>query len=101
MFDRVHVLPACTRSHLFRPYWAGRTVSPRAYLKGTIILWLSLELGGILSMAGCSITHSLLPNLLPAMAAFILFALLWPAGTPMVCPNRGNLDDPERYVEPR
>ena len=88
------------RSHVFRSYWAGLTVSPRAYLQGTIIMWVALETGGILSLVGCLITHSLLPNLFPALVSFILFSSLWPTGAPMVA-STGHLEDPEQYAEPR
>ncbi len=89
------------RSHCFKSYWAGMKVTSRAYLTGSVILWASLELGGILSLIGCLMTHSLLPNLFPALVSFMLFASLWPTGAPMVCSNRGNLEDPEGYAEPR
>ncbi len=89
------------RSHLFKPYWDGHRVGPWAWLAGSIILWVSLALAGILSMVGCLISHSLLPNLFPALVAFILYASLWPTGTPMVRASQGNLDDPQLYEEPR
>lgn len=88
------------RSHAFRAYWAGCKVSPRAYLQGTIVMWVALETSGILSLVGCLVTDSLLPNLFPALVSFIIFSSLWPAGAPMVA-HSGHLEDPEQYAEPR
>ncbi len=96
------VVPAAIfwRSRLFKPYWLGNTVSPRSYLKGMLVVWLSLEIGGLLSLTGCLVNHSLLPNLLPALVAFMLFTPLWPSGRAMTR-HVGNQDDPEKYEEPR
>ena len=88
------------RSHLFRSYWRGEGVTPRAYLLGMLTVWLTFEAGGIISMVGCLMTNSLLPGLLPALAAFMFFTPLWPNGHAMARPT-GNSDDPEIYSEPR
>lgn len=88
------------RSSLFRPYWQGETVTPKNYLKGMMVVWLSLEIGGLISLAGCLLNHSLLPNLLPALVAFMLFTPLWPSGRAMTR-HVGNQDDPALYEEPR
>lgn len=88
------------RSRLFKPYWQGHTVSPRDYLRGMFLVWLSLEVGGLLSLTGSLVNHSLLPNLLPALVAFMLFTPLWPSGRAMTR-RIGNHDDPETYEEPR
>ena len=88
------------RSRLFRSYWRGEGVSPRAYLLGMLIVWFTFEIGGIVSLVGCLMTNSLAPCLLPAIAAFMFFTPLWPSGQAMSHPN-GNTDDPEIYHEPR
>ncbi len=88
------------RSRLFKPYWQGNTVSPNHYLKGMFLVWLSLEIGGLVSLTGCLVNHSLQPNLLPALVAFMLFTPLWPSGRAMTR-HTGHLDDPEKYEEPR
>ncbi|HZL36234.1 MAG TPA: hypothetical protein VFC78_13030 [Tepidisphaeraceae bacterium] len=88
------------RSRFFRSYWRGEVVSPRHYLTGMLILWLTFEAGGLLSLLGCFVSNSLLPCLLPAIAAFLFFLPLWPNGRAMTRP-RGNSDDPEIYSEPR
>lgn len=88
------------RSHLFRPYWRGEPVAPKSYLRGMLLTWFAFEIGGILALTGCFMTSSLLPCLLPALAAFMFFATLWPNGRAMVSPT-GNTDDPEIYQEPR
>jgi hypothetical protein len=88
------------RTRLFKEYWAGHTVAPGKYLFGMIAMWMTLELGGILSLLGCFLDHSLLPNLLPAMLAFIFYATLWPSGRSMVYPV-GHHEDPQIYEEPR
>jgi hypothetical protein len=88
------------RSHVFKAYSAGKSVAPRNYLQGMLTVWLAMEIGGILALVGCLMTGSLLPNLVPAMVAFILFIPFWPSGGAMTRPV-GNEDDAENYEEPR
>jgi hypothetical protein len=88
------------RSRLFRQYWKGKVVAPRAYLIGMISVWLVLEIGGIASMVGCLMSNSILPGMLPGVAAFMFFLPLWPSGHAMTSLNVGNAEDPERYKEP-
>ncbi len=88
------------RSHVFKAYWSGQCVQPRNYLKGMLTVWLAIEIGGIMALMGCLMTDSLLPNLLPAMVAFMLFIPFWPSGRAMTRPC-GAADDPEEYEEPR
>jgi hypothetical protein len=99
----VLIVPASffVRSRWFRPYWKGESVPPYDYLKGMFTVWGALELGGLFSLFGCLASGALLPSLLPALAAFVMFGLLWPNGRAMVAESRGASDDPERYEEPR
>jgi len=60
-----------------------------------------MEVGGLLALAGCLVTQSLSPSLLPALVAFILFIPFWPSGRAMTTPCGAGDDDPENYVEPR
>lgn len=89
------------RSRWFQPYWKGQSVQPYDYLKGMFVVWGALEVGGLFSLIGCLASGSLLPSLLPALAAFMLFVILWPSGRAMMSNSRGASDDPERYEEPR
>lgn len=88
------------RSHLFKGYWSGRAVQPREYLLGMITIWLALFIGGLMAVMGCLVTRTLVPNVLPALLAFMLFAALWPNGHAML---RAPTDeqDPASYEEPR
>jgi hypothetical protein len=88
------------RSRVFKAYWTGQTISPGKYLFGSISTWLALEIGGIISLVGCFVDHSLLPNLLPALVAFMFYVTLWPSGRAMVR-NVGSHEDPQLYEEPR
>jgi hypothetical protein len=88
------------RSHVFKAYWTGECVSPRNYLRGMLAMWLTIEVGGIIALLGCIATKSLLPNLMPALVAFMLFTPLWPSGRAMVR-HCGSQEDPEMYEEPR
>jgi hypothetical protein len=88
------------RSRFFRDYWKGKCVRPRSYLTGMFIVWGTLEIGGLLSLTGCLLSRSLLPTLLPALAAFMMFVMLWPSGRAMINLHGGS-DDPEKYGEPR
>jgi hypothetical protein len=88
------------RGRLFRGYWSGQLVQPRDYLVGMITVWASIEIGGLLALAGCLVTGTMLPNLLPALLAFMLFTPLWPNGHSM---TRAliNEHDPADYEDPR
>ena len=99
----VIVVPASffVRSRFFRDYWKGEVVSPSDYLKGMYVVWVALEIGGLLSLTGCLASKALVPSLMPAVAAFMMFCVLWPSGSAMVAARRGDSDDPERYEEPR
>jgi hypothetical protein len=88
------------RSHIFRGYWSGQAVSPRDYLVGMITIWAALEIGGLFALTGCLLTGALLPNLLPALLAFMLFTPLWPNGHSMTRPLTDE-HDPADYEDPR
>ncbi|HET6252231.1 MAG TPA: hypothetical protein VFE47_31385 [Tepidisphaeraceae bacterium] len=88
------------RSRIFKSYWRGEGVDPRAYLRGMLTVWMAFEIGGLIALVGCLMSNSLLPCLLPALAAFMFFTPLFPNGRAMVRPT-GNTDDPEIYQEPR
>ncbi len=89
------------RSREFKGYWTGECVSPSHYLKGMLSVWLTMEVGGLLALTGCLVTGALLPNLLPALVAFILFIPFWPSGRAMTTPCGAGDDDAENYAEPR
>jgi hypothetical protein len=88
------------RSHVFKAYWSGKCVTPGKYLSGMMTVWLALELGGLISLTGCLVTHQLLPNVLPALVAFMFYATLWPSGRAMVRAV-GHSEDAAVYEEPR
>lgn len=88
------------RHHVFRAYWEGHTVDPRSYLKGMITIWLAPEIGGIIALLGVLLSGELLPGVLPAAVAFILFAPFWPSGRAMV-EARGASDDDQVFRHPR
>jgi len=98
----VLVLPASFfwRRRLFKDYWLGRPVEPRRYIIATISVGLAIAVGGTFSLIGCFVTGSLMPNLIPALLALLLFVLHWPTGRAMVKPV-GHADDPQVYEEPR
>lgn len=88
------------RGRIFRGYWEGRTVSPRDYLVGMMTIWIAIEIGGLFALLGCLMTGTLLPNLLPALLAFMLFTPLWPNGHSMTRPLIDE-HDPADYEDPR
>ncbi len=96
------VVPAAFfwRGRLFKSYWSGRPIAPAKYLYGMLAIWAALEFGGIISLLGCFVDHSLLPNLLPALVAFVFFMAMWPSGRSMVS-SAGSEEDPGLYEEPR
>ena len=88
------------RSRIFKAYWSGQVVAPRDYLKGMLTIWLALETAGLIGLSGCLVSGSILPCLLPALVAFMVFIPFWPSGRAMSRPV-GNEDDAELYEEPR
>lgn len=88
------------RSHVFKAYWQGRPVAPRDYLEGMLSVWIALEIGGLFSLLGCIVGGNLLPNLLPALVAFMFYVLMWPNGHAM-SRTVGDSDDHAVYEEPR
>jgi hypothetical protein len=88
------------RSRLFKAYWSGAPVTPGKYLMGMLTMWVTLEIGGVFALVGCVASHSLLPNLLPALIAFMFFTTLWPSGKAMTR-STGDKEDPQLYEEPR
>ena len=100
----VLIVPASffLRSRFFRAYWnVGECVSPRNYFLGMVSTWVALEIAGLLSITGCLVTRTFAPCIIPAAVAFMAFVMLWPNGRAMVCRDRGESDDPEKYEEPR
>lgn len=87
------------RGHLFRDYWLGRPVAPAKYVSATISVGLALAVGGIFSLAGCLVTGLLMPNLIPAALALLLYAIHWPTGRAMVT-TAGGAADAAFYEEP-
>ncbi len=63
-------------------------------------MWVALEFGGIISLLGCIVTHSLLPSLLPALVAFMFYVTQWPTGHAMMG-SIGESEDASVYKEPR
>jgi hypothetical protein len=89
------------RSNIFKAYWSGNTVAPGKYLSGMLLIWLALEVGGLFSLAGSLVQKQLLPNLFPALIAFMFFVTFWPSGRAMVRHHVGDKDDAALYEEPR
>jgi hypothetical protein len=88
------------RSWIFRSYWEGEAVAPREYMIGCIALWASIEIGGLLALLGCIVSGSLIPDIFPAVVAFVLFTPFWPSGQAMVS-DVGKERDAELYRHPR
>lgn len=84
----------------FKGYWQGHCVDPRSYLRGMLSIWMSLELSGLLALVGCWVTGTMIPTMLPALVAFILFVPLWPNGHAMTRPLVSEHDGAD-YEEPR
>jgi hypothetical protein len=88
------------QTHVFRAYYTGETIAPGQYLFGKMTVWLALEIGGLFSLAGCFVGNSPLPDLLPALVAFMFFVTFWPNGRAMIR-HVGHLEDPSIYEEPK
>jgi hypothetical protein len=88
------------RGRVFKGYWSGQTIPPLKYLYGMLAMWAALEFGGIFALLGCLVDRALLPNLLPALVAFMFYVTLWPSGRAMVS-HVGQYEDASKYQEPR
>ena len=88
------------RARIFRDYWMGKVVEPRDYLRGMLTVWGTIEIGGIFALVGCAVSGAVIPCILPAMVAFMLFCPFWPSGDAMVSPV-GAEDDSELFRHPR
>jgi len=88
------------QARAFKGYWQGHCVEPRAYLRGMITIWASLELSGLIALIGCWATRTMIPTMLPALIAFMLFVMLWPNGHAMTRPLVSEHDGAD-YEEPR
>ena len=84
----------------FRNYWKGEAVTPLRYLLGMLSVWVALNVCALIALIGCLATRPLLPNLLPAILLFGLFAILWPNGHAMSRPLVSEQDGAD-YEEPR
>jgi len=88
------------RARYFKDYWAGGLTKPADYLRGSLSVWVTIEIGGLISLIGCFMSNSLTPNVLPAVVAFVLFTPFWPSGEAMTH-ALGAEDDPEIMRHPR
>ena len=61
---------------------------------------MAIEIGGLIALVGCFLSNSLMPNLLPAVVAFMLYMPFWPSGEAMTRAV-GSEDDPEVFRHPR
>jgi hypothetical protein len=84
----------------FKEYGAGGVVPPGRYLMGMTTVWLAIEIGGLLGLAGCFMSGSLMPDLIPSLVAFVLFLTMWPTGSAMT-EATGDVDDPAVFHHPR
>jgi hypothetical protein len=102
MLCLVIVVPSALffRSHLFKPYWSGHVVPPGRYLAGMTAVWASLAIAGLSAALACLLTRTLVPNILPALLALLLFECHWPNGHAMSRPLH-NERDPAEYEDPR
>jgi hypothetical protein len=89
------------RSRLFfRDFWAGRPVTPRQYFYGMVLIWTVIEIAGVFSLLGCLFTGELVPNIIPALFAFILFITQWPNASAMT-ESTGQKADSTVFRHPR
>ncbi len=88
------------RSYCFKSYWQGRVVEPRSYIKGMVWIWGSLVLGALLALLGVLLSGQLMPGLLVAGLALMLYLPFWPSGRAMTLPVGGE-DDDQVFLHPR
>lgn len=86
--------------YFFHNYWVGKPVKPRQYFQGMLLIWTVMEITGILALFGCLFTGELIPNILPAVLAFIVFIVQWPNASAMT-ESTGHMDDSSVFQHPR
>ena len=87
------------RGQVFKRGWVGDVITPGAYTTGNIVAWACCEAPAIAGLVGCMIAGSLMPNVIPAVAAFVMHLLLWPNGRAMFPPRADVMED--RYPTTR
>ena len=88
------------RRRYFRPWWSGGIVPPTDYLRGMCAIWVAPEIGGLTALTGCIVSGTVVPNLVPAGIAFLLFVPFWPSGSAMTSAI-GDAEDDTFFREPR
>lgn len=94
-------LPAAfyVRRGFWAAYYAGGTVRPSNYLKGNLVIWLPLVVGGIVGFVGFALTL-FAGSIFTSMMAFVIFLAMYPNGHAMTRAV-GDHDDPGVYEEPK
>lgn len=80
-------------------FYAGGVVGPRNYLKGNLVIWAPLVIGGIIGFIGFAATL-FAASIFTSVMAFIIFLAMFPNGHAMTRAV-GDHDDPGVYEEPR
>ena len=86
------------RGQIFKRGWVGDVVTPQAYTTGNIIAWACCEAPVLFALVVVLITGNIMPNVLPAAAAFVMHLILWPNGRAMFTPAKS---EPRNSLEDR
>ena len=87
------------RRRMWAMYYEGEVVPPQNYLRGWLVVWLPLIVGGILGFVGLALSREV-ASIFTSMLSFIVFLSMAPNGHALVRPV-GHEDDPAVYEEPK
>jgi len=72
------------RGQIFKRSWEGNVIKPQAYTQGNIIAWTSCEAPALVALVAMLLGETVMPNLLPAVAALVMMVLMFPNGKAML-----------------
>jgi hypothetical protein len=83
------------RERLFRSFWVSRAVRPRSYYIGMCGIWVVVALAGLAAELVCVATATLMPNVVAAAIALLVYLTLWPTGMAVESDGRNSESDRE------
>ncbi len=87
------------RRKIWHEFYEGGVAKADNYLKGWLIIWIPLTIGGVLGFVGLAVTTGV-SNVFTSMLAFVIFLSMAPNGHALTRPV-GDHDDPGVYEEPK
>ncbi|MFP4144900.1 MAG: hypothetical protein ACLFV3_07115 [Phycisphaeraceae bacterium] len=71
------------RNQIYKSAWREHAIAPGGYLTGNLVLLALLESVGLFSIIALLVTGVMVPEILPAIGALVVFAINFPTGHAM------------------